>query len=306
MTQSTAISEVLQRATRTLEAHSDSPRLDAELLLGKILARSRSALIAHGTLPIAEADIRAYEALLTRRIAGYPIAYLTGTREFWSLPLTVTPDVLVPRPETELLVELALERLPKEEVVSVLDLGTGSGAIALAIASERPLAHVIGIDVSRKALCVAEANGASLGLSRIDWRCGSWFDPVGGMRFDLIVANPPYVAMDDPALLALAAEPAAALTPGPTGLEALEHIIDGAGAYLRPGGSLLLEHGSGQAAAVARRLERRGFAAIGLHLDYAGKARVTVGCSSFATSSVMASPPASTSVVASPLVSSSH
>jgi release factor glutamine methyltransferase len=305
MTQSIAISEVLRRATQTLAAHSESPRLDAEVLLGKILARSRTALIAHGAVAVADAELRAYDALVTRRVAGSPVAYLTGTREFWSLPLGVTPDVLVPRPETELLVEIALERLPVEHVTTVLDLGTGSGAIALAIASERPLARIIGIDASRKALAVAEANGASLGLSRVEWRCGSWFDPVPGMCFDVIVANPPYIREDDPALLALAAEPAMALTPGPTGLEALEHIIDRAGAYLRPGGSLILEHGSGQAPAVAQRFERRGFAAIGLRNDYAGKARVTVACSSLGTSSVTASSVAASSVAASSVATSS-
>jgi release factor glutamine methyltransferase len=147
-------------------------------------------------------------------------------------------------------------------------------------------------------LDVAEANGASLGLSRIEWRCGSWFDPVPDERFDLIVANPPYVPKDDPALHALAAEPATALTPGPTGLEALEHIIDRAGRHLRPGGSLILEHGSAQAPAVAQLLARGGFGAIGLRNDYAGKARVTVACSSVAASPVAASP-----VVSSPLVS---
>jgi release factor glutamine methyltransferase len=299
------VSEVLQRATRTLGPHSESPRLDAEILLGKILARSRSALIAYGAETIADGDLQAYEALVTRRVHGSPVAYLTGTREFWSLPLAVTPDVLVPRPETELLVEIALERLPVADVAAVLDLGTGSGAIALAIASERPLARIIGIDVSGKALGVAVANGASLGLSRIEWRCGSWFDPVPGERFDLIVANPPYVPEDDPALLALAAEPPTALTPGPTGLEALEHIIDRAGRHLRPGGWLILEHGSAQAPAVAQLLARGGFVAIGLRHDYAGKARVTVACLPLAASSVAASPVAASPVAASPVAASS-
>jgi release factor glutamine methyltransferase len=292
MTQPMAISEVLRRATRTLEPHSESPRLDAEVLLAKTLARSRSALIAHGGDPIADADLWAYEALVTRRVRGTPVAYLTGTREFWSLQLCVTPDVLVPRPETELLVEIALERLSEGAAPAVLDLGTGSGAIALAIASERPLARITGIDVSADALRVAAANASALGLC-IEWRCGSWFGPVADERFDLIVANPPYVAADDPALLALAAEPASSLTPGPTGLEAFEHIIDRAGRHLCPGGWLLLEHGSGQASAVAQLLASRGFHGIRLRNDYAGKARVTASTSL-----------ASSSIVSSPLVSS--
>jgi release factor glutamine methyltransferase len=264
-------------AVRTLGGHSDSPRLDAELLLCKVLRISRSALIVRAADTIAAESRRAYEHLIAQRVQGAPVAYLTGTREFWSLELTVSPNVLVPRPETEILVELALRLLPEDQAHSVLDLGTGSGAIALAIASERPRVQVTGIDVSEPALAVAKANAQKLGLPHIHWRLGSWFDAVPGERFDLIVANPPYVASGDPALGRLAAEPALALTSGPTGLEALSCIVDCAAAHLNPHGWLLLEHGSAQAEDVAGMLERRSFGGIRSHADHSGKARVASG-----------------------------
>jgi release factor glutamine methyltransferase len=271
------IAETLQSAARSLRIHSESPRLDAELLLAKTLGLSRSGLIARANDVVAVEREEAFCALLECRLAGAPVAYLTGTREFWSLALDVTPDVLVPRPETELLVELALQVLPREQASSVLDLGTGSGAIALAIASERPLAAVTAVDVSAPALGVAIGNSRNLGLSHIDWRLGSWFAPVAGERFNVILANPPYVAAADPALQKLNAEPALALCPGPTGLEALSAIIAAAAAHLHDGGRLLLEHGSDQAPAVAQMLERHGFTAVRSHLDFSRLPRVTLG-----------------------------
>jgi release factor glutamine methyltransferase len=283
------VAETLQSAARSLHGHSESPRLDAELLLAKTLGLSRSGLIARGNEVVAGERERAFSMLIERRVAGAPVAYLTGTREFWSLALGVTPDVLVPRPETELLVELALQVLPREQASSVLDLGTGNGAVALAIASERPHAAVTAVDVSAPALDVAKQNSRNIGLSRnlalshnralsrIDWRLGSWFAPVAGERFDVIVSNPPYVAAADPALQKLNAEPALALCPGPTGLEALSAITAAAAAYLHDGGRLLLEHGSDQAQAVAQMLQRHGSIAVRSHLDFSGKPRVTLG-----------------------------
>ena len=273
------IAQVLQAAASSLSGHSESPRLDAELLLSKILGMSRSGLVVHGAAPIAAARRVAYEQLLQRRIDGAPIAYLTGTREFWSLNLSVTPDVLVPRPETEVLVELALGRMPADSMTTVLDLGTGSGAIALAIASERPLARITAVDVSPAALAVAAGNARSLaaGNARIAWRLGSWFEPVSDLRFDVIVSNPPYVASTDPALRSLTSEPLLALAPGPSGLEALSAIVAGAARHLNSEGWLLLEHGSTQADEVAGLLDRHGFRNIRSHTDYAGKPRVTLG-----------------------------
>ncbi len=247
------------------------------MLLAKTLGLSRSGLIARGNDVVAGEPERAFCALIERRLAGAPVAYLTGTREFWSLALDVTPDVLVPRPETELLVELALQVLPREQARSVLDLGTGSGAVALAIASERRQAEITAVDVSAAALEVAIGNSRKLGLSHIDWRLGSWFAPVAGERFDVILANPPYVAAADPALQKLNAEPALALCPGPTGLEALSAISAAAAAHLHDGGRLILEHGSDQASAVAQMLERHGFTAVRSYLDFSNKPRVTLG-----------------------------
>jgi release factor glutamine methyltransferase len=278
------VSQLVQCAAHALEGHSDSPRLDAELLLGKILSLSRPALIAHGNDPVAAESARGYASLIEQRLRGAPVAYLTGTREFWSLALRVTPAVLVPRPETELLVELALQRLPEHQAwlsadraCSVLDLGTGSGAIALAIASERPGARITGVDISPSALEVAIQNARDLGLSGIDWRLGSWFAPVPGERFDMIVANPPYIAAADPALEKLAAEPAIALCDGPTGLEALSAIAGAAMPHLHENGWLILEHGSNQAPEVAQLLERHGFTEVRSHLDFSGKPRITLG-----------------------------
>ena len=277
MTAVHTVEHLLRAAAESLAGRSDSPRLDAEILLGKVLGLNRTGLIVRGADPVAAASRQAYAGLIARRLDGTPVAYLTGTREFWSLPLLVTPDVLVPRPETELLVEHALGVLPDHEPRSVLDLGTGSGAIALAIASERPRAHITGVDVSPQALAVARGNALSLGFARVGWRLGSWFAAVPGERFDLIVANPPYVACDDPALRALAAEPALALAPGPTGLEALGAIIDGAAPHLNPQGWLMLEHGSTQGGEVAALLDRAGFNGIRSHADHAGRTRITLG-----------------------------
>jgi release factor glutamine methyltransferase len=269
--------ETLRSGVRSLDGHSDSPRLDAELLLGKTLGLSRSGLIARGEEIVAGECERDYVRLIEQRRQGAPVAYLTGSREFWSLALRVTPAVLVPRPETEVLVELALERLPQELPSSVLDLGTGSGAIALAIASEKPRARVTGVEISPAALEVARQNARDLGLSRIDFRLGSWFEPVRGERFDIIVANPPYIAAADPALEKLAAEPAIALCDGPTGLEALSAIIGGAAAHLNERGWLLVEHGAGQAPDVSNLLQRHGFGDVRSHLDLSGRPRVTLG-----------------------------
>jgi release factor glutamine methyltransferase len=283
MTPVSTVADTLHSGARSLHSHSDSPRLDAELLLGKVLGLSRAGLIARSDEPVAMTDEQAYSGLIERRRLGAPIAYLTGTREFWSLQLNVTPAVLVPRPETELLVELALDRLPPEaradpnSPASVLDLGTGRGAIALAIASERPRARVTAVDISPAALAVAIQNSRDLQVSNIDWRLGSWFDAVPGEKFDMIVANPPYVAAADPALERLKAEPAIALCVGPTGLEALSAIAGAAASHLHQRGWLIMEHGSDQALDVAQLLERHGFSGVRSHLDFSGKPRVTLG-----------------------------
>jgi release factor glutamine methyltransferase len=271
------VASALGHGVRSLIGHTSSPQLDAEVLLCRALGLDRAALIVRGAEPLADPDLEVYRDLLEQRRDGMPVAYLTGRREFWSLPLKVTPAVLVPRPETELLVEVALEHVPQSEERAVLDLGTGSGAVALAIAGERPRARVVGVDVSAGALDVARDNVRALALANVTLRLGSWFEAVPGERFDLLVANPPYVADRDPALAALAAEPLLALAAGPAGLDALEAIIAAAPRHMTPGGWLLLEHGSTQKHAVAKLLERRGFTGIECRSDYSGLPRITRG-----------------------------
>jgi release factor glutamine methyltransferase len=271
------IAQTVAVATRTLAGHSDSPRLDAELLLGKVLNASRATLVARSEESLPEPKVRAYAELISQRCNGSPVAYLLGEREFWSMKLAVTPAVLVPRPETELLVEQALARADARAPLSVLDLGTGSGAIAVAIAGERPNWRVTAVDVSPAALEVAKRNAASHGLHAIEWREGAWFEAVPGRSFDIIVSNPPYVAGTDPRLDKLRAEPRLALSPGRTGLEALAAIISQAPRYLNPNGSLLLEHGSEQSTAVSDLLARHGYLGIRTCFDFSGKARMTAG-----------------------------
>ena len=253
------IADALRNAARRLTPHSESPRLDAQLLLGKVLGLSRSGLVAHDQTLVGVDDELAYADLLERRADGMPVAYLTGRCEFWSLPLRVTSEVLIPRPETETLVEHALALSDRDAPYSALDLGTGSGAIALALATERPQWCITAVDVSPQALKLAIENSVALELQGIRWREGSWFEPVRGERFDLIVANPPYIAAHDPALRGLRAEPAHALSPGPTGLEALSVIAAEAAAHLHARGWLALEHGSTQGTAVARLLAQKRF-----------------------------------------------
>jgi release factor glutamine methyltransferase len=272
-----SIFETVTDAARALQSRSDSARLDAELLLGKILNLPRSALIARGDESLDPIQERGFRDLVRRRAAGAPVAYLTGTREFWSLPLCVSPAVLVPRPETECLVEQALGLLPQETHCSVLDLGTGSGAIALGLAHERPRWDITGVDVSAAALEVAAGNARALELTRVRWRLSNWFDALAGERFNMIVSNPPYIAAGDPALEALAAEPALALVSGPTGLEAFSAIIGAAPKHLLAGGRLALEHGISQGQDVSRLLRVHGFGSVRTHSDFSGRPRVTLG-----------------------------
>ncbi|MBL8251831.1 MAG: peptide chain release factor N(5)-glutamine methyltransferase [Candidatus Competibacter sp.] len=270
---------MLADATRRLSGLSDTPRLDAELLLAQALPRSRAHLLAWPErVPTSEQAAR-FSAWLERRLAGEPVAYLLGRREFWSLELAVTPDTLIPRPETELLVELALARLPAEGPVAVADLGTGSGAIALALAVERPLARIVATDLSPSALVIARANAGRLGVANVEFRQGDWCAPLSGERFQLIASNPPYVAMADPRWRSgeLRFEPAEALVAGDDGLDALRAIIARAPERLSPGGWLLLEHGYDQGEAVPALLRQRGFVELSDHRDTAGVSRCACG-----------------------------
>jgi release factor glutamine methyltransferase len=256
---------------------SPSAALDAELLVARVLGLSRAALAADPQRALAPGELTTLESLARRRLAGEPVAYLTGRREFWSLELEVTPDVLVPRPETELLVERTLAAIAGLTRPAVLDLGTGSGAVALAVASARADAVVTATDVSRAALAVAERNAARLGLGNLRFLAGDWYAPLGAARFDAIASNPPYVAEGDPALEALRHEPRIALTAGGDGRAALAAIVAGAAAHLVPGGRLLLEHGTGQGAPVRGLLVDAGFGDVATWRDLAGHERVTEG-----------------------------
>ncbi|KGM56671.1 SAM-dependent methyltransferase [Lysobacter arseniciresistens ZS79] len=252
---------------------------DAELLLCHALGRSRSWLYAHGDDELDTASAATFEALLARRHAGEPVAYITGRRGFWSLDLQVGPATLVPRAETELLVELALQRLPLDRPLHVADLGTGSGAIALAIASERPRADVLATDASAAALDIAAANARALSLGNVGFRHGDWFAPLAGDRFDLIASNPPYIAEDDAHLGRgdLRFEPASALASGADGLDAIRVIAAAAPIHLLAGGWLLVEHGFDQGEAVRALFRAAGLVSVDTARDLEQRDRVTLG-----------------------------
>jgi release factor glutamine methyltransferase len=245
---------------------------EARLLLAEVSGFSQASLAASPGQDVPFEVENAFLELIRKRIAGEPVAYILGRKEFYGLELSVNPSVLIPRPETELLVDLALERNP----ASVLDLGTGSGAIALALKQLRPAARVVAVDADLSALLTAKRNAAKFNLD-VDFRHGRWFAPVAGERFDLIVANPPYVASGDPHLEDLRYEPRGALVSGPDGLDSIRDIARGAPAHLVRGAWLLLEHGRGQDRAVRDLLAAAGLESLTTWPDLAGIARVTGG-----------------------------
>ena len=259
--------------------HRLGERAEAEILLAHVLGKPRSWLIAHADDPLDAGVAADFEALVARRVAGEPVAYLTGRRGFWTLELEVTPATLIPRPETELLVELALAKLPPEGAPRVVDLGTGSGAIALAIARECPHARVVATDASEAALAVARDNAAANRVRNVTFVHGDWFAPLAGAAFEVVVANPPYIRTDDPHLNQgdLRFEPAAALASGPDGLRDIRRIVGGARAHLAPGGWLLFEHGWDQAAAARGLLEAAGYGDVFTAQDLESRDRVSGG-----------------------------
>jgi release factor glutamine methyltransferase len=277
----TEIRTLLDEGAAQLGRVADAPRREAELLLGAALGRTRAWLLAHPEERILDCEATdRYEAYVTRRRLGEPVAYLLGEKEFWSLPLAVGPGVLIPRPETELLVERALAHLPTERPCKVLDLATGSGAVALAIAQERPLGRIVATDCATVAVVTARANAARLGLAdRVQVLAGEWYAPVASQAFDLVVSNPPYIAADDPRVEPAVRrfEPREALFAGPTGLEALQHIVAHAPGHLVAGGWLVLEHGDLQGEAVRALLQATGFVAVRTSRDLAGRERCTEG-----------------------------
>jgi release factor glutamine methyltransferase len=274
---SITIQQLLANASVYLP-RSTTPKLDVEILLCNVLKASQAYLYTHGERELTVEEKNSLEKLIARRQAGEPIAYIVGEKEFFSLNLKVNSDVLVPRPDTELLVELALQLLPQEQAANVVDLGTGSGAVALAIAHQRPVWQVYASDVSSEALVLAKENAKHLQLSHIHFLQSDWCSALPDVKFDLIVSNPPYVDAMDAHLQAdeLQFEPRSALVAGDGGYADLFVIADQAGAFLSKGGWLLLEHGFEQGKKLANYLRKKGFSRISGRVDLAGLTRVTL------------------------------
>ena len=273
------IKQALDEAALELKV-SDSPRLDAELLLAHVLEVERSYLFTHPELQLSDDSLRLFQSYVARRARSEPIAYLVGSKAFWDFELTVNSHVLVPRPETELLVETALEIAQEiaeqDQTLSVADLGTGSGAIALALARERPCWQVLAVDISPEALAVARENAKALALKNVEFVQGSWCEALGAASLDMIVANPPYIAPGDPHLGEgdLPFEPTLALQAEDGGFSAFNSIADAARQHLRPGGWLLLEHGFEQQKQLKALLIELGYATVSAHQDLAGRDRM--------------------------------
>lgn len=273
------VDQLLREGARRLAGVGDSPRLDAELLLAHVLGQGREQLYQalFSKVPADAAD--RYAVLLGDRVTRQPVAQLVGQRQFWSFSLAVSRATLVPRPETEILVERALAHLPADADGRVADLGTGTGAVALAIATERPGCQLTAVDLSKPALAVARRNARTLGLTNVSFRHGDWYDALPPGRYDMLVSNPPYIATTewDDTDPELQFEPRMALVAGRDGLDALRTLIRGAGQRLVPGGWLKVEHGLQQDEAVRRLFKQAGFAVITTTPDLAGRPRVTEG-----------------------------
>lgn len=272
----TTIAALLRQGSQCLTDVSPTPQLDAELLLACVLERSRTHLRAWPEAMLYPDQEARFRQLVERRRQGEPVAYLLGWREFWSHQFQVGPEVLIPRPETELLVEAALTLVPKNQPATIADLGTGSGAIAISLGLERPRARLIAIDLSAGALSVAKSNACRLGADNIAFVRGDWLAAFAPAGFDLIVSNPPYVAADDPYLAGdIRFEPTVALVAGSDGLAAFRRLIPQAYYCLKPGGWLLLEHSPAQQAAVAAMLQRTGFQVLACYRDLEDRPRLT-------------------------------
>ncbi|MGD9787327.1 MAG: peptide chain release factor N(5)-glutamine methyltransferase [Sulfuricellaceae bacterium] len=275
----TLILQGTQELSAALTLDSRAARIEAQALLGHALDQPRSWLLAHDTDELSPDQEQHCRELLERRLGGEPVAYILGEREFYGLDFRVTPAVLIPRPETELLVELALARIPQNDAVRVLDLGTGSGAVAVTVAKLRPCAQVVGVDASASALEVAAENGRRLGAANVVLKQGDWFSGLEGESFRLIVSNPPYIAADDPHLRQgdLRFEPSSALASGPDGLDDIRRIVAAAPEHLEAGGWLLFEHGWDQTPRCREMLAASGFTEVGSATDLAGIERVSFG-----------------------------
>jgi len=272
------IEQLLKTAEDNLSAVSDSPRLDAEILLAMALKKDRSYFRAFAEVIPDDSQQQAFQNLLEKRIKGQPIAHITGQREFWSLNLSVNEHTLIPRADTEILIEFILEQFSHDEL-SVADLGTGTGAIALALASEKPGWQITATDRSEQALKIAKSNAKQLSLNDIDFKTGSWFDAVKNDCFDVIVSNPPYIPTKDPHLAQgdVRFEPISALASGEDGLDDIRLLITEAIAHLKPDGWLILEHGYDQKEAVRQLFEAAGYQQITQRDDYGNNPRMTAG-----------------------------
>jgi release factor glutamine methyltransferase len=275
----TTISQALSDARHQLQATSPSPAVDASILLCHILGCPRSHLIAWPEKELSQQQQSDFNKVLQQRITGKPVAYIIGEKEFWSLSLAVTNDVLIPRPETETLVEFVLERFSGRAAMKVADLGTGSGAIACALATEHPEWNIYATDISSVALDIARTNASAHQLENIHFHQGKWFEPLTAHDFDLIVSNPPYIASHDPHLSEgdVRFEPEGALKSGELGMDAITHLAREAGNFLKPGGWLIVEHGYDQQQAVHDCFKLYGFTDIVQLTDLAGQPRVTAG-----------------------------
>jgi release factor glutamine methyltransferase len=274
-----SIESALKEGAAGLQRLSESPRLEAEILLAKTLDKTRSHLRAWPDRLLSEEQTEAFRTLVRTRQQGIPLAYLIGTREFWSRDFIVTPDVLIPRPETELLIELSLQRIPADRPVSIIDLGTGSGIIGVTLAAERPLADVVAVDFSLSALRIAQLNAEKHGLHNIRFYRSDWFADVPDIQFHLIVSNPPYIAENDPHLEQgdLRFEPKSSLCAPDQGLADIRRIADTARTRLVPGGHLLIEHGYDQRQATQSVFEEHGYEEVETCHDLSGQPRVTYG-----------------------------
>ncbi|MEJ2618856.1 MAG: peptide chain release factor N(5)-glutamine methyltransferase [Candidatus Thiodiazotropha sp.] len=277
----TTLKQALLAAQQSLSERAENPQLEASMLLCYLLQKPKSYLYAWPEAALSETEQAQFQRLLDQRRKGTPIAYVLEQREFWSLPLRVTPDTLIPRAETELLVERALHHLQACQAPVIADLGTGSGAIALALASERQDARIVATDRYQSALAVAKENAQRLGLQNLQFQSGDWCEALAEDRgFDLIVSNPPYIESTDPHLRQgdLPYEPQSALISGDDGLHDIRMIINQAPTKLKPHGWLILEHGYQQATAVSQLMRSTGMRSISTHADLAGQPRVTEGC----------------------------
>lgn len=273
------LNDALIGATAQLKQHSPTPALDAQVLLAHSMQQDRTYLIAHAKDVLDGDQLGRFEKLVALRKTGEPVAYITGTQEFWSLPLTVTKDTLIPRPETELLVELALEKIPAGQKCSIADIGTGSGAIALAIASERNKSRVLATDLSPAALDVARGNARALDVSNVEFTEGKDVQPLAGLSFDLIVSNPPYIPTGDPHLDEgdVRFEPSSALVAGIDGLDVIRVLIKESLAHLKKDGWLMIEHGYDQELAINELFNQAGYGNTECYRDLAGQPRVSIG-----------------------------